>query len=169
MPRLVGSLFGAVISVTVLLNLLVAPQWSPIFFNDAEFTAVDQLDRERAHRIWWQFSGVLFADKLQAQEFLCVPKDTDLYNHLAANTVMSGISIDSRCEPIDLTDKAADALHPKLITDRVVKSFLYAYDPSLSPTSDQAILVEAHGNVFVLVNVSTLDNLGLLPQGLGKE
>lgn len=165
MARLPVALIGAIISATVLLNLFVAPRWDPIFYTDAEFTPVDQIARERAHRIWWNFSGILFVDKLQATEFLCVPEGTSLYQHLDSNKDLSGISIDSHCQPLDFTDKAGDLLHPNLVTDQVVKSFLYAYDPSYSPSEGRAVLVEAHGDVFVFVNVDTLDHLGLLPEG----
>lgn len=168
MSRLPLALIGAVISLTVVLNLFVAPKWDPVFFSDAEFTPVDQIARERAHRIWWGFSGALFVEKLKAKNFLCVPAESSLYEHLSRNTDLSGISIDSNCEPLDFTDKAGDLLHPNLVTDRVVKSFLYAYDPDYSPHEGSAILVEAHGDVFVLVNVDTLDNLGLLPEGFAN-
>ena len=158
------GLVGVVISATVLMNMFVAPQWNPIFFNDAEFTPINQLERERSHRIWWNFSGILFIDKLLATEFVCVEKESDLYNHLDSNRDLSGITINSGCEPLDFTDKPGDQLHPNLVTDRVVKSFLYAYDPTYEPRDGQAILVEAHGDVFVLVNTDTLNNLGLLPK-----
>lgn len=163
------ALIGAVISFTVGLNLFVAPKWDPIFINDAEFTPVDQIARERAHRIWWNFSGILFVEKLKAKEFLCVPAQTSLYAHLSKNSDLSGVSIDSSCDPLDFTDKPGDVLHPNLVTDRVVKSFLYAYDPAYSPREGSAILVEAHGDVFVMVNVDTLSNLGLLPEGFDNR
>lgn len=163
------ALIGAVISFTVVFNLFVAPKWDPIFINDAEFTPVDQIARERAHRIWWNFSGILFVEKLKAKEFLCVPAQTSLYEHLSKNSDLSGISIDSSCDPLDFTDKPGDVLHPNLVTDRVVKSFLYAYDPAYSPREGSAILVEAHGDVFVMVNVDTLSNLGLLPEGFNNR
>jgi hypothetical protein len=165
MSRLPMAFFGLIISLTVALNLFVAPKWDPIFFTDAEFTPVDQIARERAHRIWWSFSGILFVDKLKAEEFLCVPAQSSLYQHLSRNSDLSGVSIDSSCEPLDFTDKPGDLLHPNLVTDRVVKSFLYAYDPAYTPREGSAILVEAHGDVLVFVNTDTLANLGLLPTG----
>jgi len=168
MSRLPAALIGVIISLTIVLNLFVAPRWDPIFFSDAEFTPVDQIARERAHRIWWNFSGILFVDKLKATEFLCIPEESSLYQHLDSHRNLTGISIDSSCEALDFTDKAGDQLHPDLVTDRVVKSFFYAYDPSYSPRDGSAVLLEAHGDVFVLVNADTLDNLGLLPTGFDK-
>lgn len=169
MSRLPMALLGAIISFTVVLNLFVAPRWDPIFFTDAEFTPVDQIARERAHRIWWNFSGILFVDRLKATEFLCVPEQSSLYRHLDSHRNLTGISIDSSCEPLDFTDRPGDLLHPNLVTDRVVKSFFYAFNPSHSPREGSAILVEAHGDVFVFVNTDTLENLGLLPEGFNKR
>jgi hypothetical protein len=160
---------SVIIGLTVALNLFVAKRWDPIFFFDAEFTYIDQLQRDRSDRIWDEFAGVLLADRLRATEFLCVPTETELHNRLIANNDLTGFVVNSECEPLDFTQQPGNPLPPQLVAGEVAESFLYAYDPNYTPEGNRAILVETQSGVFVLIHTDTLDQLGLLPQEIASK
>ena len=144
-------------------NAQPAGQQAPWVYQRAEFNLVDMLEsRHVIEDHLSAFSPVLFMDKLYATEYLCVAESSAYYPYLTIHQELTGITIDSSCPPLDFTDRPADNLHPALITQPVVSKYLYyAYVTGFEPTSDTAVLVEAHGDRFVLVNVSTLEYLGV--------
>ena len=143
-------------------NILSNPDKDAWFVSRMEFNPTDYLESRHGLKFRTDFAPVLFMDKLGANEYLCVATNSIYYPYLTRHQGLTGISIDSSCSPLDLTDRPADKLHPELITAPVAKSYLYfAYAPGFDPEAKTAILVEAHGGVFVLVNVDTLLHLGI--------
>lgn len=128
----------------------------------AEFSPVDFLESRSGVAFRTEFAPVLFMKKISATEYLCVDEGSVYYAYLTSHQELTGITVDSSCIPLDFTDRPGDSLHPALITAPIGKSYLYyAFLPGLEPVSDTAVLVEAHGDVFVLVNLDTLRHLGI--------
>ena len=127
-----------------------------------EFNPTDQLLSPDGRRFRDGFAPVLYMEKLSASEYLCVPEGTMLYRFLTSHQELTGFRIDSSCKPLDFTHRPGDQLHPELITQPIVRRDLYyAFAPGFEPQSDTAVLVEAHDDVFVMVNVDTLRHVGI--------
>ena len=128
----------------------------------AEFNPVHILESRRGGESVARYAPVLFMEKVSATKYLCVAESSVYYPYLTSFQELTGITVDSSCSPLDFTDRPGDNLHPALITQPIGPPYLYyAYVIGFQPTSDTAILAEAHGGVFVLVNVDTLQHLGI--------
>lgn len=150
-----GSLVG-------LANLASTGEDEKWFVSRMEFNPVDYIESQHGVKFRSEFAPALFMEKLSATEYLCVDEASIYYPYLTSHQGLTGISIDSSCAPLDFTHRPGDNLHPELITSPIAKSYLYyAFVDGFEPTSNTAILVEAHGDVFVLVNIDSLRHLGI--------
>jgi hypothetical protein len=157
-----SSLVMVLAAVAAVGNIFSIETKQPWVAQRADFNPADTLQNEHNAGLRSEFAPVLFIEKLSATNYLCVDENNVYYPFLTSHQGLTGIEVDSSCTPLDFTDRPGDNLHPELITAPIAKSFLYyAFVPGLDPTSDTAILVEAHGDVFVLVNVDTLHHLGI--------
>ena len=162
--RQVVTLLGGIVllSLVAVANVSSTDDEETWFVSRMEFNPVDYMESQHGVKFRTEFAPVLFMEKLSATNYLCVDQNSIYYRYLTSHQGLSGITIDSSCAPLDFTHRAGDDLHPGLITEPIAKSYLYyAFVPGFEPTSDTAILVEAHGNVFVLVNTDTLRHLGI--------
>ena len=161
--RLLAPLLVVALSIVVgVANTSIGYDKTPFVIGRIEFNPVDMVESRHGVKYRGDFAPVLFLDRLGATEYLCVDEDNLYYPFLSIHQELTGFTIDSSCTPIDFTDRPGDNLHPELITAPLVKSYLYyAFLPGFEPKSDTAVLVEAHGDVFVLVNVATLQHLGI--------
>lgn len=162
MVKLRLLLAGIVIFATVGLNLFLAPRWDPVWFRDAAFTPVDQFTKERSFRIWDEFLGVQLAHGLGITHVDCVPRGSAFHTALIEHQELTGLTLTSRCEPIDLRHRNADDIHPDMVTTVLVGDFLYATDPSVSVGDSQAILANTRGGTLVLIPRSEAIAHGLM-------
>ena len=160
-----SSAFSVVVSVVitgiVIANLFLAPRSEQLFFTDAEFSPAHQLQTERAQ--WYlQWGYIWFPEKVDAIHFLCVAEDSPHFAILQGPWNLRGTKVITDCEPLDLSDRLADQLHPNLITEDIRRSqTFFAYDPNYSPKGNWAILVRAQYDTYVMVHTDTLRHLGL--------
>lgn len=151
----------SILLVALIGNVTFAPRQEGWVFADNEFATSHQLltDRAEPYRSW----GLMwYPERIGAKNFMCVPEGSRHHRILGAPWNLRNSEVTSDCEPLDFTDRAADRLHPNLITEDIDgMRVLYAYDPSYSPVGDWAILVRAEGDVDVMIHVDTLRHLGL--------
>ena len=155
-------LAGVVIMVTVFANLFLAPRWDPVWFADAAFTPVDQFSKERSFRLWNEFLGVYLTHELGITHVDCVPQDSAFFESLSGHQELTGLSLTTDCDPIDLQNSLPDAIHPNMVTTTLVGDFLFATDPSADIDGDRAVLVETQGGVFVLIPQDIAAKYGLV-------
>jgi hypothetical protein len=160
-PWVRGLLVVSFLGLIVFSNLNSAPRPEKLFYNDLEFSVPDQLDTARH---WWylRWGLVWLPTKLDAVHFMCVPEGTRHGEFLSQPWNLRGTKVVSDCDPLDVTDRRADQLHPNLITEDLgVRRVFFAYDPTYEPVGDWAILVEAKEKTYVMVHTDTLRHLGL--------
>ena len=166
-PAFASRLFAPVLIVALsiavgVVNMSIGYDKTPWAIGRIEFNPVDMIESPHGEKFRGDFAPAVFWDKLSATEYLCVDESSIYYPYLSIHQELTGFEIDSTCTPLDFTDRPGDNLHPKLVTATVAKeSLYYAFVPGFEPTSNTAVLVEAHGDVFVLVNIDTLHHLGL--------
>lgn len=153
---------GLVILATVGFNLFHAPRWEKVWFQDAAFTPLDQVTRERAFRLWTEFVSIPVTLQLGFTAVRCVPPESDFFVATSSHSALTGLTLTTDCEPLDFTSQEATALHPSLRTTTLVGDFLYADNPNSPSAGGEAILVRARDDVLVLVGLDVLENLGLL-------
>lgn len=146
-------------------NLSSTGEQQTWFVSRIEFNLVDYVESPHGLKFRGEFAPAVFMEKLSATEYFCVDESSIYYPYLTSHQGLTGIAIDSSCAPLDFTNRPGDALHPDLITAPIVRKHLYyAFVEGFEPTSSTAVLVEAHGDVFVLVNTDTLRHLGIDPE-----
>lgn len=152
---------GSVVGLVIVGNLTFSSKPEKLIHRDLEFTLFDQLETPRH---WWYTKWGLawLPQQLEAVNFMCVPEDSRHFRFLSEPWNIRQSQIVSDCEPLDLSDRRADQLHPNLITkDLAVRRVFFAFDPNYAPQGDWAILVEAKEETYVLVHTDTLRHLGL--------